>query len=106
MIRERELIAHFTVLERQVLMTWIEDGVIEPERDDEGYLFDPVDESRVALACDLHYRMGLEHASIPIVLSLIDQLHDARHDLRTLTLALAKQPEHVRQAISLHMKRV
>ena len=89
MIRETELIAQFTVLERRVLTTWIEEGVIAPERDDEGYMFDQVDESRVALACDLHYRMGLEHASLPIILSLIDQLHDARHHLRALTRAVA-----------------
>ena len=52
MIRETELIAQFTYLERQVLLTWIEEGVIAPHRDDKGYLFDRVDESRVALACD------------------------------------------------------
>lgn len=100
MIRETELIAQFTVLERRVLTAWIEEGVIAPERDDEGYLFDPVDESRVALACDLHYRMGLEHASLPIILSLIDQLHDARHHLRALTRAVAEQSEPVRQEIT------
>ena len=104
MIRETELIAQFTMLDRQVLMIWIEEGVIEPERDDDGYLFDPVDESRVALACDLHYRMGLEHASLPVILSLIDQLHDARHHLRTLTRAVAEQPEAIRQDITRQMK--
>ncbi len=104
MIREAELIAQFTTLERQVLTTWIEEGVIEPARDDEGYLFDPVDESRVALACDLHYRMGLEHASLPIILSLIDQLHDMRHHLRTLTRALAEQPEAIQQQIARYIK--
>ena len=77
MIREAELIAQFTYLERQVLLTWIEEGVIAPHRDEEGYLFDRLDESRVALACDLHYRMGLDHASLPVILSLIDQLHEA-----------------------------
>jgi chaperone modulatory protein CbpM len=56
MIRETELIAQFTYLERQVLLTWIEEGVIAPRRDEEGYLFDRVDESRVALACDLFHR--------------------------------------------------
>lgn len=100
MIRETELIAHFTVLERQVLLTWIEDGVIAPHRDEQGYLFDRIDESRVALACDLHYRMGLEHASLPVILSLIDQLHDARHHLRTLTRAVAEQPDAVRHEIT------
>ena len=100
MIRETQLIAQFTFLERQVLLTWIEEGVISPQRDQEGYLFDQVDESRVALACDLHYRMGLEHASLPVILSLIDQLHDARHHLRALTRAVAEQPDAIQQEIT------
>ena len=105
MIRETELIAQFAYLERQVLLTWIDDGVVAPRRDEQGYVFDPVDEARVALACDLHYRMGLEHASLPVILSLIDQLHDARHHLRTLTRAVAEQPETVLQEITRRMAR-
>lgn len=100
MIRETELIAQFTVLERQVLLVWIEEGVIAPHRDDQGYLFDQLDASRVALCCDLHYRMGLEHASLPVILSLIDQLHDARHHRRKLTRAVAEQPDTVRHEIT------
>ena len=100
MIRERELIAQYTYLERHVLLTWIEEGVLAPHCDEEGYLFDRVDESRVALACDLHYRMGLDHPSLPVIMSLIDQLHDARHHLRALALAVAEQPEAVRQEIT------
>jgi chaperone modulatory protein CbpM len=99
------LIAQFTYLERRVLLTWIEDGVIAPQRDEQGYLFDQVDEARVALACDLHYRMGLEHASLPVILSLIDQLHDARHHLRALTQAVAEQSDTVRQEITRRMGR-
>jgi chaperone modulatory protein CbpM len=103
MIRETELIAQFAYLERHVLLTWIKEGVIAPQSDAEGYLFDRVDESRVALACDLHYRMGLEHASLPVILSLIDQLHDARHHLRALTRAVAGQPEAIQQEITRRM---
>ncbi len=100
MIRETELIAQFTCLERRVLMVWIEDGVIEPHQDANGYLFDRVDEARVALACDLHYRMGLEHASLPVILSLVDQLHDARRDLKAISQAVSVQPDEVRIEIT------
>lgn len=100
MIRETELIAQFTCLERHVLIAWIDDGVITPHRDEQGYLFDRIDESRVALACDLHYRMGLDHASLPVILSLIDQLHDVRYHLRSLTRAVASQPDTVRLEIT------
>jgi chaperone modulatory protein CbpM len=100
MIRETEFIARFTNLEQSVLLTWIEDGVVIPERDEHGYIFDHVDQSRVALACDLHYRMGLEHASLPIILSLIDQLHDARHHLHRLAQIVSNQPQSVQQDIA------
>jgi chaperone modulatory protein CbpM len=103
MIREKDIIAQYTYLEQHVLLTWIDEGVIAPHRDEEGYLFDHVDESRVALCCDLHYRMGLEHASLPVILSLIDQLHDARHHLRRLTRAVAEQPDAVQQEITRRM---
>ncbi|MGD9805667.1 MAG: hypothetical protein AB7E81_08085 [Hyphomicrobiaceae bacterium] len=100
MIRESELVAQYTCLEQHVLVTWIDDGVVTPHRDDTGYLFDRVDQARVALACDLHYRMGLDHASLPVILSLIDQLHDARNCLRAMTRAVAEQPDTVQQEIA------
>jgi len=103
MIRESQLIAQFTSLEHRVLLTWIEEGVIAPHRDDAGYLFDRIDEARVALACDLHYRMGLEHASLPVILSLIDQLHDARNCLRALSAAVSQQADDVQQNIARHV---
>ncbi|WP_439542164.1 hypothetical protein [Hyphomicrobium sp.] len=40
------------------------DGVIALHRDETGYLVDPIDQSRVALECDLHDGMGFEHASL------------------------------------------
>lgn len=103
MIREGELIAQYAFLERHVLLAWIDDGLIAPHRDGSGYLFDRVDEARVALACDLHYRMGLEHASLPVILSLIDQLHDARNSLRSLVEAVAAQSDETRKHIAYHI---
>ncbi|MGE0630660.1 MAG: hypothetical protein AB7O43_22970 [Hyphomicrobiaceae bacterium] len=106
MIGESELIARYACLERQVLLAWIDEGVIAPHRDASGYLFDRIDEARVALACDLHYRMGLDHASLPIILSLIDQLHDTRYHLRELTRAVSEQPETIRLEITRRIARV
>lgn len=100
MIRQSELFQQFTCLEQHVLLTWIEDGVIAPHRDETGYLFDRIDQARVALACDLHYRMGLEHASLPVILSLIDQLHDARNRLRALTRAVCAQSDTIQDDIT------
>ncbi len=100
MIRQSELFQQFTCLEQHVLLTWIEDGVIAPHRDETGYLFDRIDQARVALACDLHYRMGLEHASLPVILSLIDQLHDTRNRLKALTRAVCTQSDAIQDDIT------
>jgi hypothetical protein len=47
--------------------------------------------------------MGLDHASLPVILSLIDQLHEARHYLRALTCAVAEQPEAIQREITRRM---
>jgi chaperone modulatory protein CbpM len=100
MISEQQLIARMKSLKAEVLHRWIELGLIEPHRDAGGFQFDDLDEARIALVCDLHYRMGLEHESLPVVLSLVDQLHQTRHSLRAITAAVAEQPDEVRVAIT------
>jgi chaperone modulatory protein CbpM len=100
MISERQLIERMQRLKADVLHRWIEQGLIEPHRDASGYLFDDVDEARIALVCDLHYGMGLEHESLPVILSLVDQLHQTRHSLRAITTAVSEQPDEVRVAIT------
>ena len=100
MISERQLIERMQRLKADVLHHWIEQGLIEPHRDASGYLFDDIDEARIALVCDLHYGMGLEHESLPVILSLVDQLHQTRHSLRAITTAVSEQPDEVRVAIT------
>jgi chaperone modulatory protein CbpM len=100
MISEKELCRRMERLEADVLHLWIESGLVTPHRDAHGNVFDEIDEARVALVCDLHYRMGLDHESLPVILSLIDQLHHTRHSLRALTTAVAEQPDEIRIAIS------
>ena len=43
--------------------------------------------------------MALPAASVPVVLTLLDRLHETRRALRGLTEALEEQPEEVRQAV-------
>lgn len=99
MIRESELIARIGRLEIEVLRQWVDLGIIEPRRDERGYVFDAVDVARVHLVCDLHYDMGLGHESLPTILSLVDQLHKTRHSLRALSAAVAEQSEDVKVVI-------
>ncbi len=100
MISEQELCRRMDCLKVEALHRWIELGLVTPQRGASGFEFDEIDESRVALVCDLHYRMGLEHESLQVVLSLVDQLHRTRHSLRAITTAVSEQPDEVRIAIT------
>jgi len=53
----------------------------------------------VQLICTLHYDMDVEVAVLPVILELIDQLHETRHRLRSLSNAVLAQDEDVRAAI-------
>ena len=103
MTSESELIARIRCLEADVLRQWVDLGLVEPHRDDAGYVFDAADVARINLVCDLHYEMGLGHESLPIILSLVDQLHLTRHSLRALSAAVAEQPDEVKIVIKSRM---
>jgi len=100
MISEKELLDAVGRLQRDVLRQWIEAGLISPHHEAGSYVFDEIDVARVNLVCDLSYDMGLGHESLPVVLSLIDQLHRTRHSLRAFAEAIAEQPEEVRITIT------
>lgn len=106
MIDETELITVVRRLEVRVLHTWIEEGLVAPRKAERGYLFDEADVARVNLICDLCFDMGVGPESLPIILSLIDQLHRTRHSLKALAAAIEAQPEGVRSEITVHAKRV
>jgi len=105
MISESELIGRIGRLEIRVLYEWIEMGLVAPHRSEAGYLFDEADVARINLVCDLSFDMGVGHESLPIILSLIDQLHRTRHSLRALADAIAEQPEDVKSLITARAQR-
>lgn len=100
MISEHLLMRRMRELDAEALHRWIELGLVVPGHDESGYQFDDVDEARVALICDLHYRMGIDQESLPVILSLLDQLHRTRHSLRALATAVSEQPDDIRLAVT------
>jgi chaperone modulatory protein CbpM len=100
MIGERELIDAIGRLEARMLHDWIEMGLLSPHRGSAGYLFDDADVARIHLVCDLRFDMGVGEESLPVILSLVDQLHGTRHTLKALAAAIAEQPEEIRVTIT------
>ena len=62
-------------------------------------MFSDLDVARVCLICDLVHDMAVEEESMPLVLSLLDQVYSLRRQLNAVTSAVQRQPEDVRRAI-------
>jgi chaperone modulatory protein CbpM len=58
-----------------------------------------MDVARVGLLVELRVTLEVTDDLIPVVLSLIDQLYDARRTVRALLAALDEQSPDVREAV-------
>ena len=97
MIDVELLFARVSNLDPQDLDRWISMAWVRPEIGDQGYLFQEIDVARVALIRDLTDRMRVGEEAMPLVLSLLDQLYDARRRMREVGAALAEMaPETLR----------
>ena len=81
------------------LIAWIDRGWVRPDRTDDSPMFEDVDVARVRLIHDLRVIMRVEDETIPMLLSLLDQVYVLRGQLRSVLRAVDAQPESVRQAI-------
>jgi chaperone modulatory protein CbpM len=86
-------------IERIELTTWIRQQWVRPAETPQGYLFDEVDEARVALIRDLRQDMMVDDEALELILSLIDQLYATRRVLHSVEEALDALPDPVRAEI-------
>jgi chaperone modulatory protein CbpM len=87
-------------VDRIELTQWIELGWVAPERPAGAEpAFSDLDVARVCLICDLRRDLAVEEETIPLVLSLLDQVYALRRQMNVLTSAIQQQPDEVRQAI-------
>ncbi|HKL68293.1 MerR family transcriptional regulator [Salibaculum sp.] len=96
---ERSVVAEVRRVTLRELRLWVREGWVQPAQGERGPAFDEVDVARIRLLCDLRKEMALPADALPVVLTLIDRLHETRRDLRDLTKALEEQPEEVRRSV-------
>jgi len=84
-------------LQRSDLEAWIRDALVAPVA--ETLRFSEMECARVRLICTLHYELEIGADTLPVVLSLVDQLYDTRQRLLSLTAAVAAQDKEVQAAI-------
>ena len=105
MLQFTAVTALFVDLPDQELTGWIERGWVRPESGDAGWVFQEIDIARVRLIHDLRRDMDVGEDTIPVVLSLLDQVYEVRARLKALLRAVEAQPETVRQAIQIELSR-
>ena len=82
------------------LSLWVERRWVRAERGpDDAWRLTEMDVARVRLLVELRATLEVPDEVIPVVLSLIDQLYDARRAVRGLLGALDEQPAEVRSAV-------
>ena len=81
------------------LRAFIEAGCVVPAEIGGERVFREADLARLELLCELAEDFGLDEDGLALVMSLIDQLHGLRHEMRALMRAVEEEPPEVRERI-------
>lgn len=94
------IVGLFPDLEAVELSDWIERRWVQPEPAEGGsWVFHEIDVARVRLIYDLRRELDIEEETVPLVLSLLDQVYELRCTLKAMTRALGTQPPEVQAAV-------
>lgn len=101
------VIALFPDLQPVELTTWIERRLVRPEPsgEEEGdWVFHEIDIARVHLIYDLRRNLDVPDDTLPLFLSVLDQLYDLRRKLNAVNELVADHPRELRDAIRAILK--
>lgn len=100
MITERELVELVDGLSIEELHYCVECGWITPTRVETRLRFMEVDVARIRFIREMRHDFNINDEAVPVLLSLVDQVHGLRHDLQLLARSIRGQPDDVRRAIT------
>ncbi len=103
MLSERDIIAKIQHLTVTRLRVWVQQGWIRPVAKAEE-AFTEADMARAALIRDLEDKLGFDEEQVPVLLSLIDQIHGLRVELKTILEVLDDLPEDVHAMVKLRIE--
>lgn len=99
MLREPEVLSVITSVSDVQLRVWVSKDWVKPARDGTAPVFNEADVARVRLLDTLINQLELDHEATPIILSLIDQIHDLRTQMRYMSQVIEGQPDDIRRTI-------
>ena len=80
-------------LDRATVDVWVAQGWVRPRLQAGEPVWEPIDVARLHLIVDLREGLALGDEAVPVVLSLIDQLHATRAQKRRVREAMETSPE-------------
>ena len=96
MITIETLIVQVRGLDQASLERWIDAALVRPDGEPGAWRFRDIDVARVRLIVELRQEMHVEERTLPLLLSLLDQLYDARRVMRRLGEAMSGMDEAMR----------
>ena len=81
------------------LRAWVGSGLVRPQSAGQTVTYTETDIARICLMCELSEDLDIGEEALPVVLSLIDQIHGLRQQLKALGSAIEAQPKPVQDAI-------
>jgi len=81
---EMKIVAQKVGLSPKTLRMWIREGLIEPQREGQRYIFDEQDLQRLLLIRRLRDDLGVNLAGIDIILQLLDRIRELQGEIEHL----------------------
>ncbi len=78
---------------------WVALSWVRPDGAAGAWRFGEIDVARVRLIVELRDGLSLDEDALPTVLSLLDQLYEARRQMRAVRDALSAAPPELREAV-------
>lgn len=105
MIGYAEIFEAVEGLDEAQLGRWISRGWVRPDGRGDTARFSDADVARVRLIRECRVELEIDTDAMPVVLSLLDQLHGLRRELSALAGAVEGQPDDIRREILAHTMR-
>jgi chaperone modulatory protein CbpM len=99
MMQLTSVVALFPDLRETEVLAWVERGWVRAMPSGEEWDFKDIDIARVRLIRDLTRELSVQEETMPLVLSLLDQVYTLRGQIRALAQAVEVQDEAVLTAI-------
>ncbi|MEX0351549.1 MAG: hypothetical protein AB3N15_19170 [Paracoccaceae bacterium] len=96
---ETQIIATVARLTPDRLTDYLAAEIVIPTQSEQGLVYQSLDVARLELACELHDQYEMEADALSMVISLIDQMHGLRAELREVLNAVEAQPDPVRRTL-------